>query len=129
MDKIEEFLNTLKSTLLGTVPGSSLVLADRDGFVLGKLIDKDSMVENVIDNSLLSTFSLATDQASKLHFGKNKSIISFFDDRVVVHFNVTNIVLAVVADSNANVGILLGSQNEIIKSLNQLSNSLDIQDM
>ncbi|KAF2075774.1 hypothetical protein CYY_002907 [Polysphondylium violaceum] len=131
MDKVEEFLATLKSTILSTAPDSSLILSDRDGFVLGKLIDKNDSADKIIENSALSIFSTSTDQASKLYSGKNKAIVSYFEDRIVVHINVTNVILSIVTDTDSNVGVILGAQNDIVRSLNNLSNSIqiDLQDM
>eukprot|EP01133_Synstelium_polycarpum_P012376 gene12376-14519_t len=69
--------------------------------------------------------------AGKLLFGKNKSIISFFDDKVVFHLNVNNVIVAIISDSEANAGLFLGAQDDIVRSLTALSNSIqtDIQDM
>ncbi|EGC36111.1 hypothetical protein DICPUDRAFT_78209 [Dictyostelium purpureum] len=129
---IDEFLNHIKTNVLDvTIPDTSIILSDRDGFVLGKNIDKNSSVDNVVDSSLLSTFSSCTDQASKLHAGSNKSIVSYFNDRIVVHIIVSNVILSIVTDTDANVGLILGTQNDLISSLKNLSQSIqvDIQDM
>ncbi|KAN0003051.1 hypothetical protein ACTFIZ_009196 [Dictyostelium cf. discoideum] len=132
MEKVDEFLEYIKVSILDkSIVDTSLILSDRDGFVLGKIIDKSSSADNVIDNSLISTFSSATDQASKLHAGNNKSIVSFFEDRIIVHINVSNVILSIITDTESNVGLILGSQDDLIRSLTNLSNSIqsDSQDM
>ncbi|EGG19459.1 hypothetical protein DFA_00036 [Cavenderia fasciculata] len=85
-------LNNFCQKIIQRFQGSSIVIADKDGFVLAKAIDHDTMEEKVIDSSFLSTFSLASDQAGKLLFGKNKSIVSYFDDKLVFQINVQNII-------------------------------------
>ncbi|EFA76214.1 hypothetical protein PPL_09975 [Heterostelium album PN500] len=123
-------LNAFCSKLINRFPGTSVIVADRDGFVLAKAIDTNTMEEKAIENSLLSTFSLATDQASKLRAGKNKSIVSYFDDKVVFHLNVNNVIVSILGDSDLNVGVLLGAQDEIVRSLTALSNSIqDVHDI
>ncbi|GAM17516.1 hypothetical protein SAMD00019534_006910, partial [Acytostelium subglobosum LB1] len=122
-------LNNFCLKTINRFPGASIVVADRDGFVLGKAINGSSE-EKVIENSLLSTFSLATDQASKLRHGKNKSIVSYFGDKVLFHLNVNNIIVSILLESDANVGVLLGAQDEIARALNALSNSIqDVHDL
>jgi mitogen-activated protein kinase kinase 1 interacting protein 1 len=65
--------------LLNKVNGLKYILIhDRDGIILLKLA-KDSSAALQTRQPFLSTFAVASEQASKMGSGKNKNIISIFN--------------------------------------------------
>eukprot|EP01112_Ceratiomyxa_fruticulosa_P021686 TRINITY_DN7717_c0_g1_i2.p1 TRINITY_DN7717_c0_g1~~TRINITY_DN7717_c0_g1_i2.p1 ORF type:complete len:134 (-),score=27.04 TRINITY_DN7717_c0_g1_i2:79-480(-) len=125
-------ISTLLDKLLYRVSGlQGVLITDRDGVVLAKAVHPShSIDDSAIENSLAATFAVASDQASKLHHGKNKSITSFFNDRVLVHITVPPLVVGFIALPSANVGMILALTNEIQNALSGLSDDvLSMQDL
>eukprot|EP01114_Cavostelium_apophysatum_P002052 TRINITY_DN11792_c0_g1_i2.p1 TRINITY_DN11792_c0_g1~~TRINITY_DN11792_c0_g1_i2.p1 ORF type:complete len:103 (-),score=14.99 TRINITY_DN11792_c0_g1_i2:9-317(-) len=69
-------------------------------------------------------FNLTTFKANKLRMGKNKTITSFFEDRVVVHLNHMPLVISFIGDANLNVGALHAFSNDIKIAVEPLKNSI-----
>jgi Mitogen-activated protein kinase kinase 1 interacting len=59
-------------------------------------------------------------QASKLQMGRNKSIMTFFNDCVVAHFNFSPLVVTLLGSADANVGAFSRFQGEIEEVLSAL---------
>jgi len=100
-----------------------VLITDRDGVTLAKAVHPD-YIEQSVENSLAATFAVATDQASKLRLGKNKMLLSFYKDRLIVHINHLPIVISLIADVDANAGVLLALAPELTKALAGLSSSI-----
>eukprot|EP01102_Stenamoeba_stenopodia_P022967 TRINITY_DN9768_c0_g2_i1.p1 TRINITY_DN9768_c0_g2~~TRINITY_DN9768_c0_g2_i1.p1 ORF type:complete len:131 (+),score=23.53 TRINITY_DN9768_c0_g2_i1:154-546(+) len=117
---LQDFLHKL----LARIPGLTLVVvSDRDGVTLSKVARPDSK-QQLDENALAATFSVTTDQASKLGLGANKTITSFFNDRVIVHINHLPVVVSLVGDSDVNIGAILALAPEIRSSLDPLKATL-----
>jgi hypothetical protein len=56
--------------------------------------------------------------------GKNKTLLSFFKDRLIVHINNLPMVISLIADQDANAGMLLSLAPELSQALAGLSNSI-----
>lgn len=56
--------------------------------------------------------------------GKNKTLISFFKDHLIVHINNLPMVITLIADQDANAGMLLALAPELSEALAGLSNSI-----
>jgi mitogen-activated protein kinase kinase 1 interacting protein 1 len=99
--------------LLRRVEGvQAIVVTDRDGVPILK-----AATENVPELALrpifLATFGMATEQASKMGLSKNKTIICIYSSYQVVHFNKLPLVISVIANSDANTGLVLGLEDEL----------------
>ncbi|RKO84282.1 Ragulator complex protein LAMTOR3, partial [Blyttiomyces helicus] len=61
--------------------------------------------EGILEPAFSATFSVASDQAGKLGFGKNKMILSTFEQYQIVQFNHSPLILTLLASANANTGM------------------------
>jgi len=115
---------TFFEKLITRIPGlQSVVVSDRDGVSLVKVVHP-SINDQSTENSLAAAFAVATDQASKLRMGKNKTLLSFFKDRLIVHISNLPIVISLIADQDANAGMLVALAPELTQSLSGLSTSI-----
>jgi mitogen-activated protein kinase kinase 1 interacting protein 1 len=56
--------------------------------------------------------------------GKNKTITSFYENKVIVHINHMPLVISLIGDKQVNVGVLLSFAADIKKALEPLKNSI-----
>ena len=73
---------------------------------------------------MTATFVASTDQSGKCHLGKNKSMVSFYETRLIVQFNAIPLIITVAAEPSANVGLLLELQNDILAAVEPLRQQL-----
>jgi len=118
-------LQSFFSKLLNRVTGlQAILITDRDGVTLAKEISS-SYTEDSIESPLGAAFAIATEQASKLRTGKNKTITSFYEKKVIVHINHLPLIIGLIADSEtANVGVLLAFVQDIKNALEPLRKSI-----
>eukprot|EP01114_Cavostelium_apophysatum_P002051 TRINITY_DN11792_c0_g1_i1.p1 TRINITY_DN11792_c0_g1~~TRINITY_DN11792_c0_g1_i1.p1 ORF type:complete len:135 (-),score=18.03 TRINITY_DN11792_c0_g1_i1:9-413(-) len=117
-------LQTFFDKLLHRVNGlQAISISDRDGVSLLRA-QSASYAEIQGEGSLAAVFAIATEQANKLRMGKNKTITSFFEDRVVVHLNHMPLVISFIGDANLNVGALHAFSNDIKIAVEPLKNSI-----
>lgn len=62
----------------------SVIVTDRDGVPLIR-IASDKTPELALKPSFISTFTMATDQSSKLGLGKNQTIICMYNNYQVIN--------------------------------------------
>lgn len=99
--------------LLQRIPGLyAVVITDRDGVPLLK-VAVDGAPELALRSSYLSTFGMATDQASKMGLSQNKSIICMYSSYQVVHFNKLPLMISLIASHKSNTGLLLDMENKL----------------
>ncbi|XP_065199055.1 ragulator complex protein LAMTOR3-B-like [Sycon ciliatum] len=110
----------LKKLISGVDGLEGIVISDRDGVPVAKVLNGD-VPEAASRPGFLATFSMATEQASKLGLGANKSLICFYDNCQVVHLNFTPLVATLLARVDANTGVLLGMSAQLNESVQQLS--------
>lgn len=84
----------------------------------------DDVTEDDVGNHFSSTFAVAVDQAGKLKMGKTKSIVSFFDNRVMYHISHLPLILSFIGRSDANIGLLQSFTEDIKRALDPLKDSL-----
>lgn len=85
----------------------------------------------ILDNGdkTAATFAVASDQASKLKQGKNKSITSFYENTVIIHVNLGksffqpsgSLVASFLCDSDVNIGVVHGLVPELAEALSDLA--------
>lgn len=73
--------------------------------------------ESALRLNFLSTFSTATEQASKLGMGRNNTIISIYQKYQMVQFNKLPVVVTLIAKKDANTGYLLTVVDELLSPL------------
>ncbi|KAK9721135.1 hypothetical protein K7432_003663 [Basidiobolus ranarum] len=99
--------------LIKRVDGLEAVLiTDRDGVIILKAA-VDNLSTKLLEPILSNTFVVASDQASKLGLKKNHSIVNIFGLHQIVQFNFSPLVLSLVADSEANTGVLMDLGSEL----------------
>jgi len=106
------------------IPGlHAALVTDRDGVVLVKATNS-GFDENSFENSSAALFAVTTEQAGKLGLGKNKSIINFRKEHVIVHINDLPLVISFVASIDANVGMILALAPDLVRALAPLATSV-----
>ncbi|TPX65668.1 hypothetical protein SpCBS45565_g05039 [Spizellomyces sp. 'palustris'] len=96
----------------------AVLVTDKDGVILAKATGPD-LPDHVLEPAFSATFSVASDQSGKLGFGRNKIIMSTFDEDQVVQFNYTPLILTLLASSKANsgrsscVGVLIAAGKDL----------------
>ena len=101
-EDLQRYLKTLLQSEEGL---QGIIVSDRDGVHLVEAKD-DSISSGVLKPPFLGTFSIASEQASKLGLGKNKSIISYYTSHQVVQFCHFPLVVTFIAKANANTGMI-----------------------
>jgi len=100
----------------------TILVTDRDGVTL--INANQSFIEDPSDSSLAATFSVCSEQASKLKMGKNKSITTFFDNKIFIHVNHLPLVISFIADKNVNVGVIQAFVGDVKRALDPLKSSI-----
>jgi len=101
----------------------AIVVTDRDGVTLAKEMSS-SYRNDSSESSLVATFAVATEQASKLRTGKNKTITSFYEKKVIIHINDLPLVICLIANSEVNIGVVLSFASDIKHALEPLRKSI-----
>eukprot|EP01117_Protostelium_nocturnum_P015040 TRINITY_DN5791_c0_g1_i1.p1 TRINITY_DN5791_c0_g1~~TRINITY_DN5791_c0_g1_i1.p1 ORF type:complete len:135 (-),score=47.32 TRINITY_DN5791_c0_g1_i1:42-446(-) len=120
----EESLSSYLTKLVDRAPGiQAAAITDKDGAIILKVVGR-GISEEEAHNFFASTFSVALEQASKLKMGKARSILSFYEERLVYHVDHSPLILSFVGLPNANVGILQSFMEDVKHALNPLRESL-----
>uniref|UniRef100_T1IWX3 Band 7 domain-containing protein n=1 Tax=Strigamia maritima TaxID=126957 RepID=T1IWX3_STRMM len=90
-----------------------IIITDRDGVPLLRVVNNDFVPDTATRPIYLSTFGMATEQASKLGLGRNKTIVCMYSAYQVVHFSKMPIMVSLIANSNTNTGALLNLESEL----------------
>ena len=95
-------------SLLSPLPLKAALLTDAEGVVLiragGASEDDLGLVEL---QRMAVTYAQTAETASKLKLGKSTTSTAFYEKGTVVHVSVAPLVLTLLADADANVGLLL----------------------
>lgn len=108
--------------LIKSIPGLlAILIIDRDGVPLIE-VHKEPAPELAMQASTLSLTVLAADQVSKLGFGKNNTVCCEYENYQVITFNKmpSSLVVTLIANSQANTGMLLALNSEFDEVLNEL---------
>lgn len=118
-----QFLQSFLDNIRDRVPSVAAVLVcDSDGVVLLK---SSSYQENSLDGTLAAVYATATQQASKLQFGQNKSVVAWHKDRVIVYVNATPFFVSIICSNkeSSDVGALLAMVPQIAKALEPMKDA------
>ncbi|XP_047399848.1 ragulator complex protein LAMTOR3-like [Sciurus carolinensis] len=98
---------------LPSIEGLHAVVSDEDGVTCHYVAD-DNAPEHALRPGFLSTFTLATDQGSKLGLSKNKTIIYYYNTPYQVGpFNPLPLVVSFIASSNASTELMVSLEKEL----------------
>eukprot|EP00696_Hemimastix_kukwesjijk_P005020 gnl/Hemi2/16401_TR5471_c0_g1_i1.p1 gnl/Hemi2/16401_TR5471_c0_g1~~gnl/Hemi2/16401_TR5471_c0_g1_i1.p1 ORF type:complete len:128 (+),score=38.83 gnl/Hemi2/16401_TR5471_c0_g1_i1:101-484(+) len=102
--------------VLERVPGLlGVVVTDRDGAEVIKVYSPS--IEDSVEGCFAVTFSVALEQANKMRFGKNTSITAFYNNFVLLHVNDLPLVISLIGQTDANVGMMQSISAEIVQAL------------
>ncbi|XP_064406321.1 ragulator complex protein LAMTOR3-A-like [Halichondria panicea] len=117
-------LQTFVRRLLPTVDGlEAIVVSDRDGVILIEA-RSGNVPSAALKPPFLGVFSIASEQASKLEVGKNKSIISYYSGHQVVQFNYFPLVVTFIAAVDANTGLIYALEEEMKETVTDLKSAV-----
>lgn len=142
----EQFVNQIYLIFRRINGLKAVIVSDRDGVPLLKLSIDGKFPELGTKQQFLATFSIATDQSSKMLLGQNKSIILMYKSTTVstgclqsieiliefyelslqvVQLNKSSIIVTFVGTENCNTGHILSLDNEIDKYIVEYKAILD----
>ncbi|GAB0097911.1 Ragulator complex protein LAMTOR3 homolog [Sergentomyia squamirostris] len=108
-DDIKKFFTTLLHKVSGL---HCIAITDRDGVPLVS-VTGERVSDLALKATFLSTFTNATDQASKLGLGKNKNIICMYSNYQIVQMNKLPLIVTFIGNQNCNVGHILAIEHQI----------------
>jgi len=110
--------------LLNMVDGlTAIIVSDRDGIPVLKVCEP-ATPENPMRPKLLSTFSMATEQASKLGLGANRSLVALYGAHQVVCVNHLPLIVTLIATSEANTGHIMSVAEEMKDTVAEIKQAL-----
>lgn len=74
------------------------------------------------------TYASSCDQAQKSGLGNNEKIVVFYDNVIVIQFNVLPLVITLLADVKANVGLILQLEHDLASAIEPLRQQIQIID-
>mmetsp|Transcript_37668 Transcript_37668/g.48535 ORF Transcript_37668/g.48535 Transcript_37668/m.48535 type:complete len:135 (-) Transcript_37668:297-701(-) len=95
----------------------AVVISTSDGIPIGKAWRQGIVTEAKLESGVAKYFSVAADQASKMGLGQLGHMTALYDNIVLCHINMPPLVVSCVADSQANIGIVLNNVPEIKEAL------------
>eukprot|EP00322_Chrysochromulina_rotalis_P030469 CAMPEP_0115866102 /NCGR_PEP_ID=MMETSP0287-20121206/20074_1 /TAXON_ID=412157 /ORGANISM="Chrysochromulina rotalis, Strain UIO044" /LENGTH=125 /DNA_ID=CAMNT_0003320655 /DNA_START=18 /DNA_END=395 /DNA_ORIENTATION=+ len=95
------------SALLASLPLRAALVTDQEGAVLLRAGSSGADTADLDLQRMAATFAQTAEHASKLGMGKSKHATAFYDKATVVHVSCAPLVLTLLAESDANVGLLL----------------------
>merc|ERR1712168_997987 len=120
MDNIKSHL----ANVLQSVDGlHAIVISDRDGVVLVKSVDEQCL-DNALKPRFLSTFGIATEQASKLGLQSNKSLVTIYNNFQVIFLNKLPLIVTMISSADSNVGMILALEDELEDILGVIKTAL-----
>uniref|UniRef100_A0A6M2DGP1 Putative mitogen-activated protein kinase kinase 1 n=1 Tax=Xenopsylla cheopis TaxID=163159 RepID=A0A6M2DGP1_XENCH len=115
-EELKKYLNQLLQRVNGLL---CILITDRDGVPLLR-VASERAPELSMRPGFLSTFGMATDQASKLGLGRNKTVICMYSNYQVIQMNKQPLVLSFIGTENCNTGHVLSLESQIEPFLEDL---------
>ncbi|XP_026462819.1 ragulator complex protein LAMTOR3 homolog [Ctenocephalides felis] len=115
-EELKKYLNQLLQRVNGLL---CILITDRDGVPLLR-VASERAPELSMRPGFLSTFGMATDQASKLGLGRNKTVICMYSNYQVIQMNKQPLVLSFVGTESCNTGHVLSLESQIEPFLEDL---------
>lgn len=73
--------------------------------------------------TLALTAGIAT-QAAKLRFGSLKLLLTSFEGLRVIHINGGNLVITLLAETDANIGVMVDAAPQLVKALRAVNHEV-----
>lgn len=100
-----------------------LIITDRDGVPIIKILN-EKCPETSMKPIFLSTFSTASDQASKLGLGKNESILCIYKNYQILQVNYFPFIIRYIASHKVNTGHMYTLHDHIKPVIEELKLSI-----
>ncbi|KAI9315560.1 mitogen-activated protein kinase [Dichotomocladium elegans] len=89
------------------------LITDKDGVMIMKCKLPDAPA-SVTNPTLSTTFAVSNNQASKFGLKNNRYIISMYDVFQLVQFDDNPLIITLIGDAEANMGLLINLGNKIM---------------
>eukprot|EP00308_Calcidiscus_leptoporus_P026362 CAMPEP_0119400370 /NCGR_PEP_ID=MMETSP1334-20130426/141830_1 /TAXON_ID=127549 /ORGANISM="Calcidiscus leptoporus, Strain RCC1130" /LENGTH=129 /DNA_ID=CAMNT_0007424275 /DNA_START=16 /DNA_END=405 /DNA_ORIENTATION=+ len=99
-----------------------MLVCDHEGVVL--LRAGDEVFEPALQRMAV-VFAQTTEQANKLGLGRNKYVVAFHESSVFVNVSLSPLVLTLMADAGANLGLLLDALPRLCSALEPMQHSFE----
>lgn len=113
---------TFQSLLPRLVGLKTLLVCDAEGAILLRAGDSGSELRL---QRLSATFAQTTEHTGKLGLGKNRHITAFYEDAIIVHASCLPLVLSLMVDADANVGLILDELPQLVAALAPLQQHVE----
>ncbi|CAK1587183.1 unnamed protein product [Parnassius mnemosyne] len=117
VDDLRKYLNHLLEKVNGL---HCILITDRDGVPVVRAVTERAP-QLALRPNFISTFGMATDQASKLGLGRNKTIISMYSSYQVIQMNKLPLIITFIGSDNCNTGHILSLESQIEPFLKDLA--------
>uniref|UniRef100_A0A7S2BJ60 Roadblock/LAMTOR2 domain-containing protein n=1 Tax=Haptolina brevifila TaxID=156173 RepID=A0A7S2BJ60_9EUKA len=98
---------TSAAAVFQSLPLRAAILTDQEGAVMLRAGGREDAADEAELQRMAATFAVTAEHASKLGMGKSQHATAFYDKAIVVHVSCSPLVLTMLTDSDANVGLLL----------------------
>lgn len=109
----------LRKLILSVKGLHAIVVSDRDGVPIVRMTDAQAP-EKAIRPSFLSYFGHSSDQASKIGFGINRTIIAFFENVQIVQMNKHPVMVTFIADPDSITGEIIALEPDLQELLDEI---------
>ncbi|KAI8048568.1 mitogen-activated protein kinase [Syncephalis plumigaleata] len=96
------------------------VVTDREGVILGQAT-AEQLRESMLEPPMSSTFTIASEQASKLGLGRHRAIACMTGLHQLVQASRPPLVISLIADIQANTGLLLDLASQVCDAVKDLA--------
>ncbi|KAJ5067515.1 regulator complex protein lamtor3 [Anaeramoeba ignava] len=104
MNQLQDTQNFLLNLLEKIFGLETIYITDNQGVVL----DQISKTQNIQKKEFIfgPLFANLSNQTSKLGFGENQSITTFYKEKIMVQIQLNSIILSLIGDLDLNVGLI-----------------------
>jgi len=112
--------------LINNTPGLlGVLITDREGVPLIRA-NHESAPELAMRPASLSTISCAAERANKMGLGLTEFITCQYENYTLINFNYDPLVVTLVADSKANIGLLIDLKEEFSPIVDHLKPMVNV---
>eukprot|EP00164_Ancoracysta_twista_P006059 GFYU01008360.1.p1 GENE.GFYU01008360.1~~GFYU01008360.1.p1 ORF type:complete len:127 (+),score=23.00 GFYU01008360.1:23-403(+) len=114
--------------LVAKVPGCyGALMSDRDGCTLVRVAHPDHEANFVLEPQVCTQFHVASENSTKMKLGRNKSMVCFYEDSVLINFSFSPVIVSFLGAPNTNVGMVQameGDIRQVVEPLRQVSENM-----
>ncbi len=115
-EKLKKFLVSLADSVEGLF---KIFITDKEGVPITHATGSTNS-EAFLRPQLLTAYSLAVEQSSKLEWGQQKHMVCMYQNYQLVMLNCSPLMVTLIASSSANTGLLLSLKTDLEPVLKQL---------